>query len=59
VQKMAELPKPDLFGEEAPSLPILDLPAGVATAALVRAETRLDRVVLGRLRETVTVVAAP
>jgi hypothetical protein len=59
VQKMAELPKPDLFGEEAPSLPILDLPAGVATAALVRAETRLDKVVLGRLRETVTVVAAP
>lgn len=55
--KMAALPSPDLFGEQSPTLPSLDLAAGAGgTAAVARTELRLDKVVLGHLRETITVV---
>jgi len=56
--QLAALPSTDPFTEE-PTVPLLDLPAGASAAAVARVESRLDKVVLGRLRDAVTVVGGP
>ncbi len=55
--QLATLPTADPFGEETVSVPTLDLPTGATAVPLAKAEARLDKVVLGRLRESLTVIA--
>jgi hypothetical protein len=58
-QQLATLPTADPFDEETLSMPALDLPSGAGAAPLALAEARVEPVVLGRLRDSVTVVAGP
>ncbi|MBI5835089.1 MAG: hypothetical protein HZB16_22520 [Armatimonadetes bacterium] len=55
--QLAALPSADPFGEETVAVPTLDLPTGATAVPLAKAEARLDKVVLGRLRESLTVLA--